>query len=93
MLSCPLTVKLRRGYNDGADVAHTILPQLAEWGAAGATLHGRSREQRQDRHAPATLILASSFVKKFYAYKVYVKFALAFGIGLLSYLLIDVTCN
>lgn len=50
-----MTVKLRRGYTDGADVAHTILPQLAAWGAAGATLHGRSREQRQAQHASAPL--------------------------------------
>jgi len=46
ILSCPLTVKLRRGYYDGSDVAHTILPHMASWGAAAATLHGRSRQQR-----------------------------------------------
>ena len=45
-LSCPLTVKVRRGYNNGQDVAHALLPQVAAWGAAAATLHGRSREQR-----------------------------------------------
>ena len=46
MLSCPLTVKVRRGYNDGQDIAHQILPCVKEWGASAATLHGRSRQQR-----------------------------------------------
>lgn len=45
-LTCPLTIKVRRGYCDGGDVAHLYLPRAATWGAAAATLHGRSREQR-----------------------------------------------
>ena len=28
VLSCPLTIKLRRGYYDGGDVAHDILPHV-----------------------------------------------------------------
>ena len=32
-------------------VAHTILPRLKEWGAAAATLHGRTKEQRYTKAA------------------------------------------
>lgn len=46
VLSCPLTIKVRKGYHDNQDCAHNILPQVTEWGAAAATLHGRSRQQR-----------------------------------------------
>ena len=46
MLSCPLTIKVRRGYYDGQDIAHDLLPHVQEWGASAATLHGRSRQQR-----------------------------------------------
>ena len=38
--------QVRKGYNDGADVVHTWLPRAAGWGAAAATLHGRTRQQR-----------------------------------------------
>ena len=41
----------RKGYNDGADVAHEVIPQLAQWGAAAVTLHGRTRQQRYSRQA------------------------------------------
>jgi tRNA-dihydrouridine synthase len=43
ILSSPLTLKMRRGYHDGSDVAHELLPKVAEWGAAAVTLHGRTR--------------------------------------------------
>ena len=43
---CPSAAQLRKGYTDGADIAHELLPRLAEWGAAAATLHGRTRQQR-----------------------------------------------
>jgi tRNA-dihydrouridine synthase 3 len=51
MLSCPLTLKMRRGYNEGDDVAHKLVPQVALWGAAGCVIHGRTREQRYSRPA------------------------------------------
>lgn len=46
VLTCPLTVKLRKGYHDNKDMAHSLLPALKSWGAAAVTLHGRSRQQR-----------------------------------------------
>ncbi|GAB4813299.1 hypothetical protein N2152v2_000345 [Parachlorella kessleri] len=51
ILSCPLTFKMRKGYHDGQDVAHTIIPKAHAWGAAAVTLHGRTREQRYSRLA------------------------------------------
>ena len=46
MLSCPLTIKIRKGYWDNAEVAHTFMPDVRSWGATAVTLHGRSRQQR-----------------------------------------------
>lgn len=40
-----------KGYHDGADVAHELIPQVASWGAAAVTLHGRTRQQRYSRQA------------------------------------------
>lgn len=51
VLDCPLTVKMRKGYNVGADIAHELIPKLGEWGASAVTLHGRTREQRYSRLA------------------------------------------
>lgn len=51
VLSCPITLKMRKGYHDGGDVAHEIIPQVASWGASVVTLHGRTREQRYSRLA------------------------------------------
>jgi hypothetical protein len=39
-------VQVRKGFNDGADIVHTWLPQAASWGAVAATIHGRTRQQR-----------------------------------------------
>lgn len=50
-LSCPLTIKLRKGFYDGKDIAHELLPQAAASGAFAATLHGRTRQQRYSRLA------------------------------------------
>lgn len=50
-LSCPLTVKMRIGYDDGSPTAHKLIPRLATWGAAAVTLHGRTRQQRYYRSA------------------------------------------
>lgn len=51
VLRCPLTLKMRKGYKDGQDVAHELIAQAGGWGAAAVTLHGRSREQRYSRLA------------------------------------------
>ena len=51
LLSCPLTLKTRMGYFDNKRVAHEIIPKMADWGLAGMTLHGRSRQQRYSRLA------------------------------------------
>ena len=51
VLTCPVTVKMRRGFNDGEDLAHEIIPLLRDWGASAAVLHGRSREQRYSKLA------------------------------------------
>ncbi|XP_040846708.1 tRNA-dihydrouridine(47) synthase [NAD(P)(+)]-like isoform X2 [Ochotona curzoniae] len=46
VLDVPLTVKIRTGIQERVNLAHRLLPDLREWGAALVTLHGRSREQR-----------------------------------------------
>jgi len=51
VLSCPLTIKTRTGFNMGDLMAHTLLRQARGWGAAAATLHGRSRAQRYSKSA------------------------------------------
>eukprot|EP00656_Telonema_subtile_P001021 TRINITY_DN10486_c0_g1_i2.p1 TRINITY_DN10486_c0_g1~~TRINITY_DN10486_c0_g1_i2.p1 ORF type:complete len:596 (+),score=174.11 TRINITY_DN10486_c0_g1_i2:179-1966(+) len=51
VLSCPLTVKLRTGYTEKCNIAHTLIPRLVDWGAAAITLHGRSRTQRYSKMA------------------------------------------
>ena len=51
LLSCPLTLKTRMGYFDNKRVAHEIIPKMVDWGLAGMTLHGRSRQQRYSRLA------------------------------------------
>ncbi|KAL3146827.1 hypothetical protein ABBQ38_014803 [Trebouxia sp. C0009 RCD-2024] len=51
VLSCPVTIKVRKGFMDNKDVAHTFLPSVHSWGGAAVTLHGRSRQQRYSRSA------------------------------------------
>lgn len=51
VLSCPITLKMRKGFHDGGDVAHEIIPQVASWGGTAVTLHGRTREQRYSKLA------------------------------------------
>lgn len=46
VLSCDLTLKVRKGFHDGADVVHTWLPRAPEWGVSAVVLHGRTRQQR-----------------------------------------------
>ena len=49
----PLTLKTRTGWADAVEarLAHGLAPQLAGWGVAALTLHGRSRAQRYSRLA------------------------------------------
>lgn len=47
----PITIKLRMGYQDNANVAHEIVPLAKAWGISAVTLHGRSRAQRYSRCA------------------------------------------
>nr|XP_012617088.1 tRNA-dihydrouridine(47) synthase [NAD(P)(+)]-like isoform X2 [Microcebus murinus] len=51
VLDVPLTVKIRTGVQERVNLAHRLLPQLRDWGAALVTLHGRSREQRYTKLA------------------------------------------
>ena len=53
MQRTPLTIKVRMGYDDDPCkyVAHDILKDARAWGAAAATLHGRTRAQRYSRLA------------------------------------------
>lgn len=51
VLDVPVTVKIRTGVQERVNLAHRLLPELRDWGAAMVTLHGRSREQRYTRLA------------------------------------------
>ncbi|XP_044900348.1 tRNA-dihydrouridine(47) synthase [NAD(P)(+)]-like isoform X2 [Felis catus] len=51
VLDVPLTVKIRTGVQERVNLAHRLLPELRDWGAALVTLHGRSREQRYTKLA------------------------------------------
>lgn len=51
LLNCPLTVKMRTGYEAEKPTAHKMIPKLSSWGAAAVTLHGRSRQQRYTKLA------------------------------------------
>jgi len=51
LLSCPLTLKMRTGYDTSKATAHQLIPKLATWGASALTLHGRSRQQRYSKSA------------------------------------------
>ena len=42
-------MKVRKGFMDNKDVAHTFLPSVKSWGGSAVTLHGRSRQQRSVR--------------------------------------------
>jgi len=51
VLSCPLTVKMRMGYEMDKPTAHKLIPKVIGWGAATVTVHGRSRQQRYSKLA------------------------------------------
>ena len=37
LLSCPLTLKMRTGYDMNTPTAHRLIPKLCGWGAAAPT--------------------------------------------------------
>jgi tRNA-dihydrouridine synthase 3 len=63
-LSCPLTVKMRIGYDDHTPTAHKLIPKLALWGASAVTLHGRTRQQRYSRSADWNYIATCAGIAK-----------------------------
>lgn len=44
-------MKIRTGVKEKAPFAHKMIPLFQDWGVAGITLHGRSKEQRYSRSA------------------------------------------
>ncbi|XP_069067703.1 tRNA-dihydrouridine(47) synthase [NAD(P)(+)]-like isoform X1 [Pleurodeles waltl] len=51
VLDVPLTVKIRTGVQENANLAHKLIPNLKQWGVSLITLHGRSKEQRYTKLA------------------------------------------
>ncbi|XP_069504515.1 tRNA-dihydrouridine(47) synthase [NAD(P)(+)]-like [Ambystoma mexicanum] len=51
VLDVPLTVKIRTGVQENANLAHKLIPNLRNWGVSLVTLHGRSKEQRYTKLA------------------------------------------
>lgn len=51
VLDVPLTVKIRTGVQEKANIAHKLIPAMKNWGVSMITLHGRSREQRYTKLA------------------------------------------
>ena len=54
-------MKVRKGFMDNKDVAHTFLPSVKAWGGSAVTLHGRSRQQRSVR-----VLLVHTLLVRFY---------------------------
>jgi tRNA-dihydrouridine synthase 3 len=51
VMDVPLTLKMRTGVYDKCWNAHSLIPNLREWGVDLVTVHGRSREQRYTKKA------------------------------------------
>ncbi|CAB4055519.1 DUS3 [Lepeophtheirus salmonis] len=51
ILDIPLTIKIRTGVYADKRLAHSLIPEVIDWGVDLITLHGRSREQRYTREA------------------------------------------
>lgn len=54
VLSCPITIKMRTGWDESKPLAHTLIPKIQSWGFDGVgamMLHGRSRLQRYTKLA------------------------------------------
>ncbi|GKY95603.1 hypothetical protein MPSEU_000521600 [Mayamaea pseudoterrestris] len=53
-LTCPVTVKMRTGWDTVKPIAHTLVPRIQSWGLDGIgaiMVHGRSRLQRYSKEA------------------------------------------
>ncbi|KAL3694895.1 hypothetical protein R1sor_008546 [Riccia sorocarpa] len=51
VMESPLTLKLRMGYYEGRNCAHSFIPDLYDWGVSAVTVHGRTRQQRYSKVA------------------------------------------
>mmetsp|Transcript_21315 Transcript_21315/g.27348 ORF Transcript_21315/g.27348 Transcript_21315/m.27348 type:complete len:268 (-) Transcript_21315:119-922(-) len=54
VLPCPVTIKMRTGWNEKDPIAHMLVPKIQSWGIDGIgafMIHGRSRLQRYSRLA------------------------------------------
>jgi len=54
VLSCPVTVKMRTGWDEKRNIAHSLVPTIQKWGIDGIgafMIHGRSRLQRYSKLA------------------------------------------
>jgi len=54
VLSCPVTIKIRTGWDENKPFAHKLVPKIQKWGIDGISaimLHGRSRLQRYHKLA------------------------------------------
>mmetsp|Transcript_3203 Transcript_3203/g.4694 ORF Transcript_3203/g.4694 Transcript_3203/m.4694 type:complete len:255 (-) Transcript_3203:327-1091(-) len=54
VLSCPITVKMRTGWDDSKPFAHLLVPKIQSWnidGLAAVMIHGRSRLARYSKLA------------------------------------------
>ena len=54
VLDCPITIKMRTGWNDDRPLARTLVPKIQGWdipGIGAIMVHGRSRLQRYSRAA------------------------------------------
>jgi len=54
VLSCPVTIKIRTGWDENKPFAHRLVPKIQNWGIDGISaimIHGRSRLQRYHKLA------------------------------------------
>ena len=55
VLSCPITIKMRTGWDINKPFAHELVPKIQQWGVgdsvAAIMIHGRSRLQRYSKAA------------------------------------------
>ncbi|KAL7487294.1 hypothetical protein ACHAW6_012886 [Cyclotella cf. meneghiniana] len=54
VLNCPVTVKMRTGWDEKKNIAHLLVPSIQKWGIDGISavmIHGRSRLQRYSKLA------------------------------------------